>query len=275
MQQIRLAKTDFPRGEQPIAVAIDPLRLSESDKKELQFWEHDAGEGPDADIFLNLIYKARVMLTFRRAMAFLSLSGSETILEVGAGQGWASVILKRQHPSCYVVASDVSQHAIEVSAKYETVIGAKIDEKWACSADNMPFANDSFDVVFCFAAFHHFIIGNRYSETLNEAMRVLKPGGRLVMLFEPSSPPLFYKLTTMRVNKNRAHVAVIDEDVLQMAILRQEAQKLGASLSFEYFPDHLDRLGLTSTLYYWLLSKFRFLQPFLPCTVNATITRRD
>src|ERR1700730_13686633 len=88
-----------------INIFRDDVSLSESDRKELRFWENDPGEGPDSDIVENVVYKSRFMLTFRRALKFMSVAGGETILELGSGQGWASVMLKRLHPECYVVAS--------------------------------------------------------------------------------------------------------------------------------------------------------------------------
>jgi ubiquinone/menaquinone biosynthesis C-methylase UbiE len=257
----------------PVNIFRDDVSLSESDRKELQFWENDPGEGPDADIFENIVYKSRVMLTFRRALEFMNISGDETILELGSGQGWASAMLKRKHPECYVVASDVSPHALMVASKYETVMATAIDEKWACGASRLPFADNQFDIVFCFAAFHHFIIGDRYRTTLTEIHRVLRPGGRLILLYEPSSPSVFYFLATRRVNQNRAHVAAIDEDVIQLQKLREESDRLNAKFEYQYFPDYQDRLGLASTVYYWVLSRIPFLRGILPCTVNVRITK--
>lgn len=251
----------------------DEVSLSESDRKELRFWEDDPGEGPDADIFENIIYKSRVMLTFRRASKFMNVAGGETILELGSGQGWASVMLKRKYPDCYVVASDVSPHALLVASKYEAVTATAINEKWASGASRLPFSDNQFDMVFCFAAFHHFIIGDRYRATLTEILRVLRPGGCLILLYEPSSPSFFYFLATRRVNNNRAHVAAIDEDVLQLRKLHKETDRLRAKFEYQYFPDYQDRLGVASTVYYWVLSKIPLLRAILPCTVNVRITK--
>jgi ubiquinone/menaquinone biosynthesis C-methylase UbiE len=256
-----------------INIFRDDVSLSESDRKELRFWENDPGEGPDSDIFENVVYKSRFLLTFRRALKFMNVAGGETILELGSGQGWASVMLKRMHPECYVVASDVSPHALQMTSKYEAIMATAIDEKWACGASRLPFSDDQFDIVFCFAAFHHFIIGDRYRATLTEILRVLRPGGRLILLFEPSSPSFFYFLATRRVNKNRSHVATIDEDVLQLQKLHEESDRLGAKFEYRYFPDYQDRLGIASTVYYWVLSKIPFLQSILPCTANVRITK--
>ena len=171
---------DIPIGKlDSIDTFLPDELLSGSDRKELVHWENDPGEGPRGELFENVIYKSHTMLTFRRSLPFLGLSGNETVLEVGSGQGWASVMLKRKLPGCYLVASDVSPHALQFSSRYEDLIGASIDEKWACTVLKLPFADAQFDVVFCFAAFHHFIIGDRYKATLAELLRVLKPSGQI------------------------------------------------------------------------------------------------
>ena len=53
----------------------------------------------------------------------------------------------------------------------------------------MPYESASFDLVFCFSVFEHL---REYERGLAEVARVLKPGGRLVILeiTNPRRPPL-------------------------------------------------------------------------------------
>ncbi|WP_375463708.1 class I SAM-dependent methyltransferase [uncultured Methylobacterium sp.] len=253
-------------------VAVDGSLLSSSDRKELEFWSNDRGEGPDADLFENVIYKSRVMIAFRSLLDRLRIRPGERILELGAGHGWASIIAKSQVPDAYFVTTDLSHDAVRNSAKYETLIGAKIDEKWACSAVSLPFEDARFDLVFCFAAFHHFIIGSRYDAVLSEVHRVLKPGGRLVMLYEPSSPRFIYDRAKRRTERKR-HFASVDEDVILLDRLESDAKGLGLDMKVEHHPEYQQRSSIAATVYYFVLSKIPRLQTMLPCTVNVTLTK--
>lgn len=255
-----------------VRVAVDEAILSSSDRKELVFWSTDRGEGPDADLFENVIYKSRVMIVFRSLLDRLRIRGGDQVLELGAGHGWASVIVKSRFPGAHVVATDLSPDAIRNSAKYEGLIGAEIDEKWACSATSLPFEDDRFDLVFCFAAFHHFIIGARYDAVLRQVHRVLKPGGRLVMLYEPSAPRFIYERARRRTEKKR-HSASVDEDVVLLTTLERDAARLGFAMQVEYHPEYAQRVGIASTIYYAVLSRVPVLQTFLPCTVNVVLTK--
>ena len=77
-----------------------------------------------------------------------------------------------------------------------------------------------------------------------------------------------------RVNKKRAQHAPIDEDILLLSRLSEACKTLGVeTVDFEYFPEYHQRLGPLPTVYYLTLSKLRFLQSMLPCTVNVQITK--
>ncbi len=92
------------------------------------------------------------------------------------------------------------------------------------------------------------------------------------MLYEPSSPPLFYALAHRRVN-NKRHAGNVDEDVLQIGRLSEVAAEFGGKASVRLFDDFVNRSGPIETFYYLLLRKVPLLKRFLPCTVNVEITK--
>lgn len=226
---------------------------------------------PESDLFTTVVSKARFISVFEGLQDSVGLTGAERVLEVGGGTCWASAILKRSAPGIYMVASDLSQSYVSHSASFENLLNIRVDERWAFPVTAMPFADAQFDVVFAFASFHHFVIERSYQSVLHELLRVLRPGGRLLLLFEPSSPAYVYRWARRRVNRKRVDGGV--EDVLRLDRLRRTTERLGVAVRIEHYPEHANRVGLVETLYYWGLSKARPLAKLLPSTVNVTIWR--
>jgi len=113
----------------------------------------------------------------------LKLTGKETILDLGAGQGWASRYFAER--GCTAIAMDVvdderlglgrSWAIMEHAGVYfEPILG---------DGENMPFYPGTFDLVFLSSSLHHFA---KIERVLQEIYRVLKPGGRIIAAPEPS-----------------------------------------------------------------------------------------
>jgi SAM-dependent methyltransferase len=189
---------------------------------------------------------------------------------MGAGQGWASVLVKQAYPTCYVVASDLVPISVAGSKYFEQQLQAPLDEKWGFNSRDIPFENEQFDRIFTMAAFHHFSDRGDFGKALEEMLRILKPGGQIKLLYEPSAPRYLYGLEMMRVNRRTDDV---DEDVLVIKNIKSLESKLSCKVSYQYFPYAHHRDSLVSTIYYFGLSKVKFLAPFLPCTTNVTIRK--
>ena len=97
----------------------------------------------------------------------------------------------------------------------------KIDNSYACKSYEINEIDGSLDLIFCFAAAHHFLAHKR---TLLEISRVLKPGGKAFYFYEPATPKWLYSLTRWIVNKKRPQVP---EDVLKTPELRLFAREAG------------------------------------------------
>ena len=46
---------------------------------------------------------------------------------------------------------------------------------------NLPFETNSFDHIICIASFHHLITTERREKALEEMVRILKPGGKILL----------------------------------------------------------------------------------------------
>ncbi len=119
---------------------------------------------------------------FDVALGLMKLRGNETILDLGAGRGWAAKQFALK--GCHVVAIDivpddqVGLGRAQVLMKnantfFETVIGDN---------ENLPFLPAKFDFVFCCGVLHH---SADMSLLMKNIYKVLKPGGKLVAIYEP------------------------------------------------------------------------------------------
>lgn len=120
---------------------------------------------------------------FDLALEELDLKGHEVVLDLGAGQGWASRHFAQK--GCKVVAVDIvtdewwglgrSWAIMEYAGVYFEPIVA--------DGENLPFFPEKFDVIFLSATLHHF---DKLDRVLAQIYRALKPNGRLVAASEPA-----------------------------------------------------------------------------------------
>jgi len=102
----------------------------------------------------------------------LGLSAGQSLLDVACGRGeWLKV---NQQTGLYVSGIDLSEKAIN------TCIANMPDGNFhACSADVLPFTDNSFDAVTCLGSLEHFVdpVG-----CLREMVRVAKPDAQITIL---------------------------------------------------------------------------------------------
>lgn len=256
--------------------AFDEQLLTKSDRKEFvsndKFEAEQRGRSEGQIILSDLLHKCDFIRTFQTVIPRLDLRNGQTVLEMGASHGWACAMLKAQFPSCYIVASDLVPETVAYASRYEQLLGCRIDEKWAFNSRHIPFADAQFDRIFTFASFHHFGEGGNYEKALGEMVRVLRSGGKIALLYEPSSPAYLYNRAFKRVNRKRSHEGV-DEDVLVSRKLEPAARRLGCTFQAEPMPFYRFRSSLAASNYYFLLSKLGSLCRAFVTTVNITIEK--
>ncbi len=122
---------------------------------------------------------AKDMQEFRRLADRFSkdLPAHAKVLEIAPGPGYFSVELARRGPF-EIVGVDISKSFVAIATENAKRAGVAVGfERGNASA--MPFADDTFDFVFCRAAFKNF---TRPVEAMSEMHRVLKPGARAVII---------------------------------------------------------------------------------------------
>jgi len=116
----------------------------------------------------------------------------ERLLDIGANTCWASNILARR--GLEVVALDIATTEMQGlrTAEYFIDGGEVFFERVLSVMFDPAFVDASFDYVFCCETMHHNHPAN-LRRTMRELHRILRPGGRLLMINEPLRFPLRLK----------------------------------------------------------------------------------
>jgi ubiquinone/menaquinone biosynthesis C-methylase UbiE len=122
-----------------------------------------------------------VAAKLRKALGDRSASFGRA-LEIGAGTGYFSLNLLQAGVIGEAVCTDISQGMLDELERSAARLGLQV-ETARCDAQALPFADDSFDLVFGHAVLHHL---PDLDAAFREFRRVLRPGGRVAFCGEPS-----------------------------------------------------------------------------------------
>jgi ubiquinone/menaquinone biosynthesis C-methylase UbiE len=111
-----------------------------------------------------------------RLHEFSAFAGKK-VLDVGCGNGW--VLSRYAAKGAEVFGVDVTQAAVDLCGKRFENAGLKGDFRVA-DAQNLPFPDNTFDCVCSMGVLHHV---PDTAKGVSEIHRVLKPGGRLIVMF--------------------------------------------------------------------------------------------
>jgi ubiquinone/menaquinone biosynthesis C-methylase UbiE len=109
----------------------------------------------------------------------LSFRGNEDILEVGCGDGSVLIDLRRHGHVGKLIGQDINKNIFQTSinAQKAEYLHAPV-EFIVGSADHLPFADKSFDVILAFFMLYHM---PNISKTLYEWRRILKDDGKVLI----------------------------------------------------------------------------------------------
>ncbi|MGB5633922.1 MAG: class I SAM-dependent methyltransferase [Waterburya sp.] len=118
---------------------------------------------------------------WNREAVIKAITGSPLkILDLGCGTGSTTIMLKQTFPSSEVMGLDLSPQML-VMSEYKAQ-QAGLDISWVHGiAEATKFADDEFDVVTASLLFHE-IPPSVSKAVLQEAYRLLKPGGQIIIL---------------------------------------------------------------------------------------------
>ncbi len=159
------------------------LKLAGAESKEdsvLHIWEnHWATSAPAVAELLSSRFTQEA---FKKINRFVS-TNEQTVLEIGCGTGRFCTLLAVTHPNLKITGVDLSESALRVAKGEET---SRMPENLCFrKADlfDLPFPDNHFDLVFSEGVIQHFSMEHypTYIDALTEMVRVLKPGGRLIV----------------------------------------------------------------------------------------------
>jgi ubiquinone/menaquinone biosynthesis C-methylase UbiE len=104
------------------------------------------------------------------------------MLEIGAGTGYFTLNLLRRGIVGEATATDISPGMLQALEAKASELGVAV-ETVSADAEHLPFDDESFDLVLGHAVLHHI---PDLAAALRECERVLRPGGTLAFMGEPS-----------------------------------------------------------------------------------------
>jgi SAM-dependent methyltransferase len=179
----------------------------------------------------------------KRVLQPLEAHSPLSALDIGAGSGWlAARLAQRGH---HVMAIDLLEDPLD---------GLGAIRNYACNVqpivaefDHLPLARQDLDLAIFNASFHY---STDYATTLGESLRVLRPGGTLVILDSPmySDPSSGARMVREREARfcrtyGFSSTAVPHEHYLTTARLDALSRELGIQWQV-----HVPRLGLRSSV---------------------------
>lgn len=126
---------------------------------------------------------------------FLDCPKDAVVLEVSGGGGLEAVKLKEM--GLTVIESDIAVGMVKRARKYAINEGKDANSVYVvCDAELLPCQDQSLDAVLIVGALHHLPSPERFFSAVT---RALKPGGLLVVGFEPNRWPYFTVIPVMRL----------------------------------------------------------------------------
>jgi len=152
-----------------------------------------------------------------RLKKILLLPVEGVMLDAGGGTGRVSILLR--HLVSHVVVSDLSQSMLKRAKQKGGLLPLR------AHAEVLPFPEETFDRVLVVDSLHHFC---NQEEALCDLLRVLKPGGRLV-IEEPDITRMTVKVVALAEK-----LALMRSRFYPPRIIKDMIRNHGCSVSLEH-----------------------------------------
>ncbi|MCP4168175.1 MAG: methyltransferase domain-containing protein [Chloroflexi bacterium] len=133
------------------------------------------------DMIVNLITFGRTKTIHRETLSLAGLRPGDTVLDIGCGTG--ALLLEAENtvgPEGTAIGLDVEPAMVEQARRRAGKSHSRATFGVA-SIDQIPYPDDTFDVVFSTLMYHH-LTESQKGAAFSELSRVLRPNGRLIMV---------------------------------------------------------------------------------------------
>lgn len=110
------------------------------------------------------------------------------ILDIGCGRGNSFALLETQFQPQHIAGIEIDPALLADAVRAGSQCSCRVDVTLG-NAEQLPYPDASFDVLFCHQSFHHIV---KHREAMQEFYRVLKPGG--LLLFAESCKRFIHSL---------------------------------------------------------------------------------
>ena len=171
------------------------------------------------------------------------------VLEVAPGPGYFAIELAKLG-AYRVTGLDISRTFVEIATKNTAAAGVSVSFQVG-NASAMPFDAESFDFVFCRAAFKNF---SEPVVAIREMHRVLKPGGKAVIAdLRKDAPPDAIRAASVRAMNLSWINAWLTRQAFRFLLLKRaytldDMRRMAAETPFGVCEIECDLIGMEVTL---------------------------
>lgn len=149
------------------------------------------------DILARFLFLGAVKTMMQSMIKLANIQAGEKVLDIGCGTGTLAILAKQtvgQHAEIY--GTDAAPEMIERARQKAQQDHVDVDFQTGL-AENIQFPDDTFDLVMNSLMMHH-LPAELQQRALIDIYRVLKPGGRLLIVdFEPPKKGLYKSFLTL------------------------------------------------------------------------------
>ena len=201
-------------------------------------------EGPVAKWYASLTRKDLGEITALARRVAEQIPPGGRVLEVAPGPGYFAIALAKLG-SYRVTGLDISRTFVDLARRNAADARVSVDFQHGNAAE-MPFAPESFDFVFCRAAFKNFAEPVR---ALQEMYRVLAPGGRALIIDlrrDASSESVNHTVDRMGLGAVNQTITKLTFRfmLLKRAYTKREFEQFLSQTKFESIEINQDPIGL-------------------------------